>query len=150
VSLIRSVTEFEFTVNDTDLEQAATGTGDMAYVKGAGTAAGARAPVGAESAFEIRYRLAWDGKLVSVILGVFLRVVYGSYRRQAKQQGHAAGRCVRAGTATRPMTTCRRSSRRRPSGSFACFSGAACWNRATLTHCGSKSPCWPPSPPPQK
>jgi len=43
--------------------------------------------------FEIRYRLAWDGKLVSV----FLRVVYGSYRRQAKQQGHAAGRCVRAG-----------------------------------------------------
>jgi len=34
VSLIRSVTEFEFTVNDTGLEQAATGTGDMAYVKG--------------------------------------------------------------------------------------------------------------------
>ncbi len=30
---------------------------------------------------------------MSVILGVFLRVVYGSYRRQAKQQGHAAGRC---------------------------------------------------------
>lgn len=36
MSLIRSVaiTEFEFTVNDTGLEQAATGTGDMAYVKG--------------------------------------------------------------------------------------------------------------------
>ena len=50
--------------------------------------------------FEIRYRLAWDGKLMSAILGVFLRVVYGSYRHQAKQQGHAAvcprrtvGRC---------------------------------------------------------
>ncbi len=43
--------------------------------------------------FEIRYRLAWDGKLMSAILGVFLRVVYGSYRRQAKQQGHAAWRC---------------------------------------------------------
>ena len=27
--------------------------------------------------FEIRYRLAWDGKLVSAVLAVFLRVVYG-------------------------------------------------------------------------
>ena len=37
--------------------------------------------------FEIRYRLAWDGKLVSAVLAVFLRVVYGWYRRQAKGQG---------------------------------------------------------------
>jgi hypothetical protein len=43
--------------------------------------------------FEIRYRLAWDGKLVSAVLAVFLRVVYGWYRRQAKQLGHAGGRC---------------------------------------------------------
>jgi len=43
--------------------------------------------------FEIRYRLAWDGELVSAVLAVFLRVVYGWYRRQAKGQGHADGRC---------------------------------------------------------
>ena len=43
--------------------------------------------------FEIRYRLAWDGKLVSAVLAVFLRVVYGWYRRQAKGQGHDDGRC---------------------------------------------------------
>ena len=43
--------------------------------------------------FEIRYRLAWDGKLVSAVLAVFLRVVYGWYRRQANKQGHAGGRC---------------------------------------------------------
>ncbi len=30
---------------------------------------------------------------MSAILAVFLRVVYGCYRRQAKQQGHAHGRC---------------------------------------------------------
>jgi len=43
--------------------------------------------------FEIRYRLAWDGELVSAVLAVFLRVVYGWYRRQARQQGHAEPRC---------------------------------------------------------
>jgi hypothetical protein len=43
--------------------------------------------------FEIRYRLAWDGGLVSAVLAVFLRVVYGWYRRQAKKQGHGDGRC---------------------------------------------------------
>jgi len=42
---------------------------------------------------EIRYRLAWDGRLVSAVLAVFLRVVYGWYRRQANKQGHAEGRC---------------------------------------------------------
>ena len=42
--------------------------------------------------FEIRYRLAWDGKLVRAVLAVFLRVVYGWYRRQAKEQGHGDGR----------------------------------------------------------
>ena len=43
--------------------------------------------------FEIRYRLAWDGDLVSAVLAVFLRVVYGWYRRQSKKQGHGDGRC---------------------------------------------------------
>ena len=46
---------------------------------------------------EIRYRLAWDGKLVSAVLAVF-RAVYGWYRRQAKEQGHADGRCGSAFT----------------------------------------------------
>ncbi len=43
--------------------------------------------------FEIRYRLAWDGALVSTVLAVFLRVVQGWYRRQAKAQGYRGGRC---------------------------------------------------------
>ena len=43
--------------------------------------------------FEIRYRLAWDGELVSAVLAVFLRVVEGWYRRQAGRRGHADGRC---------------------------------------------------------
>ncbi len=43
--------------------------------------------------YEIRYRLAWDGVLVSDLLAVFLRVVYGWYRRQAQRQGFADGRC---------------------------------------------------------
>jgi hypothetical protein len=43
--------------------------------------------------YEIRYRLAWDGELVSSVLGVFLRVVGRWYRRQAQAAGHAQGRC---------------------------------------------------------
>jgi len=43
--------------------------------------------------YEIRYRLAWDGKLIAAVLAVFLRVVYGWYRRQARQQGHTDPRC---------------------------------------------------------
>ena len=43
--------------------------------------------------YEIRYRLAWDGALVSAMLGVFQRVVHGWYRRQAKVRGFAGGRC---------------------------------------------------------
>ncbi|MEW6755716.1 MAG: transposase [Candidatus Latescibacterota bacterium] len=42
--------------------------------------------------FEIRYRLAWDGHLLSAVLGVFVRVVSGWYRRQARHQGHPGGR----------------------------------------------------------
>ena len=34
--------------------------------------------------FEIRYRLAYDGKLISGILAVFLRVVKAWYVRQAR------------------------------------------------------------------
>ena len=43
--------------------------------------------------FEIRYRLAWDGELVGAVLRVFLRVVYGWYRRRAREQGYADGHC---------------------------------------------------------
>ena len=42
---------------------------------------------------EIRYRLAWPGDLVSAVLAVFLRVVYGFYQRQASVEGYAGGRC---------------------------------------------------------
>ncbi|MEW6756424.1 MAG: transposase, partial [Candidatus Latescibacterota bacterium] len=42
--------------------------------------------------FELRYRLAWDGDLLSRVLAVFLRVVFAWYRRQARRQGHPGGR----------------------------------------------------------
>ena len=44
-------------------------------------------------AYEIRYRLGWDGALVSSVLAVFLRVVQGWYRRQAIALGYQGGRC---------------------------------------------------------
>ena len=43
--------------------------------------------------FEIRYRLAWDGKLICALLAVFLRVVNAWYRRQACAQGYSGARC---------------------------------------------------------
>jgi len=43
--------------------------------------------------YEIRYRLAWDGELSGAVLAVFLRVVYGWYRRQAREQGYENARC---------------------------------------------------------
>ncbi|MEW6754925.1 MAG: transposase [Candidatus Latescibacterota bacterium] len=43
--------------------------------------------------FELRYRLAWDGGLLSGVLAVFLRVVFAWYRTRAGQQGHPGGRC---------------------------------------------------------
>ena len=42
---------------------------------------------------EIRYRLAYDGKLLSDVLAVFLRVVRGWYYRQAKAAGYKVVRC---------------------------------------------------------
>lgn len=42
--------------------------------------------------FELRYRLAWDGVLLSGVLAVFLRVVLGWYCAQAQQRGHPGGR----------------------------------------------------------
>lgn len=42
---------------------------------------------------EIRYRLAYDGKLLSDVLAVFLRVVRGWYYRQAKEAGYKDVRC---------------------------------------------------------
>lgn len=41
---------------------------------------------------QIRYRLAYDGKLLSDVLSVFLRVVQGWYRKQGKEAGIA--KCV--------------------------------------------------------
>ncbi len=38
--------------------------------------------------YEIRFRPAWDGDLLSAVLAVFLRVVYGWYRRRAREDGH--------------------------------------------------------------
>ena len=43
--------------------------------------------------FEIRYRLAWDGKLIAALLAVFLHAVNAWYRRQARAQGYTGGRC---------------------------------------------------------
>ncbi len=43
--------------------------------------------------YEIRYRLAWDRELVGAVLALFLRVVYGWYRGQARTQGHEDSRC---------------------------------------------------------
>ena len=43
--------------------------------------------------FEIRYRVADDGKLISALLAVFLRTVNAWYRRQARAQGYTGGRC---------------------------------------------------------
>jgi hypothetical protein len=41
---------------------------------------------------EIRYRLAYDGKLCADVLAVFLRVVSGWYQRQATAMGHPGGK----------------------------------------------------------
>ena len=43
--------------------------------------------------FEIRYRLAWDGKLIAALLAVVLRTVNAWYRRQARAQGYTGVRC---------------------------------------------------------
>ena len=42
---------------------------------------------------EIRYRLAYDGKLLSEVLAVFLRVMRGWYYKQAKETGYKDARC---------------------------------------------------------
>ncbi|MFA6109920.1 MAG: transposase, partial [Candidatus Latescibacterota bacterium] len=42
--------------------------------------------------YELRYRLAWDRALLGAVLAVFLRLVAGWYRAQARRQGHPAGR----------------------------------------------------------
>ena len=43
--------------------------------------------------YEIRFRLAWDGELLSAVLAVFLRVVYRWYRKRAREEGHGDARC---------------------------------------------------------
>ena len=43
--------------------------------------------------FKIRYRLAYDGKLIATLLAVFLRAVSGWYRRQARARGFTDVRC---------------------------------------------------------
>jgi hypothetical protein len=42
---------------------------------------------------DLRYRLAYDGKLLTDVLGVFLRVVRGWYSAQAKAAGCGKPRC---------------------------------------------------------
>jgi len=42
---------------------------------------------------QLRYRLAYDKKLCSDILQVFLRVVYGWYKKKAKSAGYSDPRC---------------------------------------------------------
>jgi len=42
---------------------------------------------------EIRYRLAYDGRLISAFLALFLRVVQAWYRQQARAQGYTDARC---------------------------------------------------------
>jgi hypothetical protein len=42
---------------------------------------------------EIRYRLAYDGRLLSAFLAIFLRVVQAWYRQQARAQGYAEAHC---------------------------------------------------------
>ena len=49
-----------------------------------------------ELPFEIRYRLAWDGKLICALLAVFLRAVNAWYRRQARAQGYTGVAARRA------------------------------------------------------
>ncbi len=75
--------------------------------------------------FEIRYRLAWDGELVSAVLAVFLRVVEGWYRRRGKRRSQADGR-------SGAVTFVQR---------FGCANDAACSRKAPPTACGKKSPC---------
>lgn len=43
--------------------------------------------------YEIRFRLAWDGDLLSAVLAVFLRVVYGWYCRRSREEGHGDAQC---------------------------------------------------------
>ncbi len=43
--------------------------------------------------FKIRYRLAYDGKLICALLAVFLRAVNAWCRRQARAQGYSGARC---------------------------------------------------------
>jgi hypothetical protein len=43
--------------------------------------------------YEIRYRLAYDGKLLSDVLAVFLRVVQAWYEKQARAAGYGNARC---------------------------------------------------------
>ena len=43
--------------------------------------------------YEMRYRLAYDGELVSRVLAVFLRVVSRWHRRQAQAMGYDRARC---------------------------------------------------------
>ena len=46
--------------------------------------------------YEIRYRLAYDGELISAALAVFLRTVSAWYRRQARAMGYPTPGAVRS------------------------------------------------------
>ena len=49
--------------------------------------------MGPELPYDIRYRLAYDGKLISSVLAVFLRAVTAWYRQQARSMGYRESRC---------------------------------------------------------
>ncbi|MBI5528479.1 MAG: hypothetical protein HY897_19275 [Deltaproteobacteria bacterium] len=54
---------------------------------------------------EIRYRLAYDGGLLSEVLAVFLRAVSGWYQTQAKAAGRDDARCGSVTFAQRSRAT---------------------------------------------
>ena len=43
--------------------------------------------------FALRYKLAYDSKLRTKVLAIFVRVVTGHYRREAKRRGLVDSRC---------------------------------------------------------
>jgi len=100
--------------------------------------------------FEIRYRLAWDGALLSTVLAVFLRVVQGWYRRQARAQG---GRCGSVTFVQRSGSSVNLNPHLHVLMMDGVFvrdeDGLPFFVPAPPIPCGSRSPCWRRSQPPR-
>jgi len=43
--------------------------------------------------FALRYRLAYDSEMVTAVLGVFIRALFGLYRRRARDYGIEQAQC---------------------------------------------------------